>query len=116
MVHVQQRLGGDRCQARPGRLQRGEAYANAVTAIPSLHSAVPVMVLLFTWSLVRRRTRVLLVLYGLAMTFRLVYGSEHFVVDAFVGWAYAAIAVVGVAWWFRRAQTARADQLEDAPT
>lgn len=75
---------------------RGEAYANAVAAIPSLHSAVPMMVLLFAWRLVSVRVRVLLVAYVLAMTFTLTYGGEHYVVDAFVGWAYAAIAVFGV--------------------
>ncbi|HWH30611.1 MAG TPA: phosphatase PAP2 family protein [Mycobacteriales bacterium] len=83
-------------------VQQGEAYANAVAAIPSLHSAVPFMVLLFTWPLVRRRTRALLVLYVLAMTFTLTYGGEHYVVDAFIGWAYAAAAVYGVAWLFDR--------------
>lgn len=83
-------------------VQRGEAYANAVAAIPSLHSAVPFLVLLFTWTLVRRRTRLLLVLYVLAMTFTLTYGGEHYVVDAFIGWAYAGVAVYGMAWWFDR--------------
>ena len=83
---------------------RGEAYANAVAAIPSLHSGVPAMVLLFSWPLVRTRTRVLLVLYVLAMTFTLTYGGEHYVVDAFLGWLYAAAAVHGVAWLFRRRQ------------
>jgi membrane-associated phospholipid phosphatase len=62
------------------------------------------MVLLFTWQLVRVRTRVLLVLYILAMTFTLTYGGEHYVVDAFLGWLYAAVAVYGVAWVFRRRQ------------
>jgi hypothetical protein len=95
-------------------VQRGEAYANAVAAIPSLHSAVPFLVLLFTWALVRRRTRVLLVLYVLAMTFTLTYGGEHFIVDAFVGWAYAAVAVYGVAWFFRRRQAARERVPDDA--
>ena len=81
---------------------RGEAYANAVAAIPSLHSGVPMMVVLFTWRLVRPVTRALLVLYVVAMTFTLTYGGEHYVVDAFLGWAYAAAAVFGVAWLFRR--------------
>lgn len=83
-------------------VQRGEAYANAVAAIPSLHSAVPFLVLLFTWPLVRRTARVLLVLYVLAMTFTLTYGGEHYVVDAFIGWAYAAVAVYGVRWVLTR--------------
>jgi hypothetical protein len=81
---------------------RGEAYANAVAAIPSLHSGVPMMVLLFAWPLIRVRTRVLLALYIVAMTFTLTYGGEHYIVDAFFGWAYAAVAVYGVAWVFRR--------------
>lgn len=83
---------------------RGEAYANAVAAVPSLHSGVPMMVLLFTWPLIRARTRVLLVLYLAAMTFTLTYGGEHYVVDAILGWAYAAVAVYGVGWLFRRRQ------------
>jgi hypothetical protein len=83
-------------------VQRGEAYANAVAAIPSLHSGVPMLVLLFSWPLVGARTRVLLVAYVLAMTFTLAYGGEHYVVDAVVGWAYAAVAVFGVAWLLRR--------------
>ena len=86
-------------------VQRGEAYANAVAAIPSLHSGVPMMVLLFSWRLVRVRTRVLLVAYVLVMTFTLTYGGEHYVVDAVVGWAYAAVAVCGVAWVFQRSTT-----------
>lgn len=85
---------------------RGEAYANGVAAIPSLHSAVPMMVLMFSWSLVTPRTRCLLGLYIAAMTFTLTYGGEHYVVDAFVGWAYAAVAVYGVGWWFRRRSAA----------
>ena len=81
---------------------RGEAYANAVAAIPSLHSGVPMMVVLFSWRLVRPAARALLVLYVVAMTFTLTYGGEHYVVDAFLGWAYAAAAVYGIAWLFRR--------------
>lgn len=83
---------------------RGEAYANAVAAVPSLHSGVPMMVLLFTWPLIRPPARALLVLYILAMTFTLTYGGEHYIVDAFAGWIYAAVAVYGVAWVFRRRQ------------
>ena len=83
-------------------VQRGEAYANAVAAVPSLHSGVPMMVLLFSWSLVGVRARVLLVAYVAVMTFALAYGGEHYVVDAVVGWAYAAVAVVGVAGLSRR--------------
>jgi hypothetical protein len=88
---------------------RGEAYANAVAAIPSLHSAVPMMVLLFSWPLVRPRTRVLLGGYIVAMTFTLTYGGEHYVVDAFIGWAYAAAAVYGVTSLFARRERSRTE-------
>ncbi len=59
-------------------------------------------VLLFTWRLVGPATRALLVLYVVAMTFTLTYGGEHYMVDAFLGWAYAAAAVYGTAVAFRR--------------
>ena len=94
-------------------VQQGEAYANAVAAIPSLHSAVPMMVLLFAWNLVRVRTRVLLALYILAMTFTLTYGGEHYIVDAFIGWAYAAVAVYGIAWLFDRRSGRTEDQAHE---
>ena len=42
-------------------VQRGEAYANAVAAIPSLHAGVPMMVLLFSWRLVGAVVRALLI-------------------------------------------------------
>jgi lysylphosphatidylglycerol synthetase-like protein (DUF2156 family) len=86
---------------------RGQAYANAVAAIPSLHSAVPMMVLLFSWSLVGVRVRLLLVTYIAAMTFTLTYGGEHYIVDALIGWVYAAVAVYGVAWVLRRREGGR---------
>jgi hypothetical protein len=90
-------------------VQRGEAYANAVAAIPSLHSGVPMMVLLFSWRLVGGGPGLLLVGYVAVMTFTLTYGGEHYVVDALVGWLYAAVAVLGVAWLCRSRPTA-ADQ------
>ena len=86
-------------------VQQGEAYSNSVAAIPSLHSGFPAMVLLFTWPLVRPWVRGLLVLYIAAMTFTLTYGGEHYVVDAFAGWAYAAVAV----WLVARVLQRRAD-------
>ena len=96
---------------------RNTGYANAVAAIPSLHSGVPMMVLLFAWPLVGVRTRVALVAYVLLMTFTLTYGGEHYVVDAFIGWAYAAVAVYGVAWVFRRRDArVSAPPLEGADT
>jgi membrane-associated phospholipid phosphatase len=86
-------------------VERGEAYANAVAAMPSLHGAVPMMLLLFAWPVVRPVTRVLLGLYVLAMLLTLVYSGEHYVTDVLIGWLYAAISVAGVAWWLGRDRT-----------
>ena len=77
-------------------VERGDAYSNRVAAMPSLHGAVPMMLLLFSWPLVRRPARALLLAYVLAMALTLVYGGEHYVTDIVVGWLYAAVAVVGV--------------------
>lgn len=75
-------------------VQRGEAWANPVAAVPSLHSAVPMLVLLLSWPYCRRRGRALLVLYVVAMTFTLVYGGEHYVSDVLAGWLYGLAAVL----------------------
>ena len=79
--------------------------ANPVAAMPSLHAAYPMLLLLFFW---RRagRWRWLLALYPLAMGFTLVYAAEHYVVDILFGWLYAvAVYLVGsrvADWWAGR--------------
>jgi membrane-associated phospholipid phosphatase len=77
-------------------IQRGEAYSNPVAAIPSLHAAIPMLLLLFCWPVINRWLRGVLVAYSALMAWTLVYGGEHYVVDVLIGWAYAAIAVYGV--------------------
>jgi hypothetical protein len=78
-------------------VQRGEAYANPVAAVPSLHAAVPLLILLLAWPYCRWLGRTLLTGYVLAMAFTLVYGGEHYVSDILLGWAYAAASVAVVA-------------------
>jgi PAP2 superfamily len=72
-------------------------FVNPVAAMPSLHAAFPLMLLLFFWSS-GRWVRLGLGAYTLAMGFTLVYGGEHFVADILAGWAMAlgVHAVVGV--------------------
>ncbi len=77
-------------------VEQGTAYSNPVAAIPSLHAAVPMMLLLFFWREVGVGRRVLLALYGALMAVTLVYTGEHYVVDVLIGWVYAAAAVFGV--------------------
>ena len=67
------------------------SLVNTVAAMPSLHAAYPLMLMLFFWS-AGIRVRILLGVYTLAMAFALVYGGEHFVVDILVGWAMALAA------------------------
>jgi hypothetical protein len=89
------------------RVFNGDAQlANPVAAVPSLHAAWPLLVLLVLWPTLRRG-RWLLVAYNLFMCLVLVYGAEHYVSDILFGWGYALF--VFVAWqrvWSRRAALA----------
>jgi membrane-associated phospholipid phosphatase len=69
-------------------LYENRDFVNPVAAMPSLHAAFPLMLLLFFWS-AGRWVRLVLGLYTLAMAFALVYGGEHFVIDIVAGWAMA---------------------------
>ncbi len=73
----------------------GSQFNNDVAAMPSLHAAYPMLILLFFWSRARRWVRVLLVSYTLAMAFTLVYAGEHFVIDEIFGWGLAAAVYFG---------------------
>jgi hypothetical protein len=73
------------------------SFVNPVAAMPSLHAAYPLMLLLFFWP-AGRAVRVGLGLYTLAMAFTLVYGGEHFVADIVGGWAMAIAAYAALRW------------------
>ena len=73
---------------------RGEFY-NQEAAIPSLHAAYPMLLLLFFWG-AGTWARVGLGAYVLAMGFALVYTGEHYVADLVVGWLYAGGVFAGV--------------------
>lgn len=73
----------------------GEFY-NQVAALPSLHAAYPMLLLLFFWR-DGRWVRLGLTAYVLAMGFTLVYTGEHYVSDLLVGWAYAGGVFAAVA-------------------
>jgi membrane-associated phospholipid phosphatase len=74
----------------------GEFY-NQEAALPSLHAAYPMLLLLFFWG-AGRWVRAGLVAYVLAMAFTLVYSGEHYVTDVVVGWVYAGATFAGVRW------------------
>lgn len=88
---------------------RGPEYANDVAAMPSMHSAFPMLLTVFFWSHVRTWWgRALLLSYPLLMCFTLVYGGEHYIIDVLVGWAYAIAVHWAVGWWFARRSADRA--------
>jgi membrane-associated phospholipid phosphatase len=73
---------------------RGEFY-NQEAAIPSLHAAYPMLLLLFFWG-AGTWARIGLGAYVLAMAFALVYTGEHYIADVVIGWLYAGGVVAGV--------------------
>jgi hypothetical protein len=71
--------------------QRGWEYANPVAAVPSLHAAYTLLIVLFLWPMARW-ARPILALYPPAMAFALAYTAEHYVTDVLLGWAYTLVA------------------------
>ncbi len=87
-------------------------FADPVAAVPSLHAAYPMLLVLFFWKSAGR-WRWLLALYPFAMALTLVYTGEHFVIDVLLGWMYAVVVFVVGNRWFdafeaRRTNRARA--------
>ena len=73
----------------------GNALSNPVAALPSLHAAVPLLIVLLYWGAARnRRQQLALASYPVVMGLVLVYGAEHYVFDILVGWLYAIAVVV----------------------
>jgi membrane-associated phospholipid phosphatase len=86
-------LGGETVNTA---VEKGAAYSNPVAAMPSLHAAIPMMLMLLFWTRVRWWLKAVLALYAVAMGLTLVYTGEHYVIDILVGWVYAAVSVAAV--------------------
>lgn len=82
-----------------------EFYANlspnAVAAVPSLHSAYPMLFTLFIWRLFTFKRMWWVVLYPVSMWIGVVYLGEHYVFDVVLGAGYAVAAYFVSAWVFR---------------
>lgn len=90
-------------------LEKGQATVNYFAAIPSLHGAFSVLILIFCWNRVRWWWRPVLVAYPLMMMFTLVWSGEHYVTDVLLGWMCAAtVCAVASALETRRARRAGA--------
>lgn len=90
-----------------GWFSKGQNTVNLVAAVPSLHSALCMLVALSIWPrLRRRRLRPLLLLYPLAMGLTLIATGEHYFFDVVLGWLYAGAVIAAWAWWERRRASA----------
>ena len=73
----------------------GRDWANQVAAMPSLHSAFALFVVMFFWPWVHNPwARAAMLAYPLAMAVALAYFAEHYIVDAVAGWL-----LVGTVFW-----------------
>jgi len=82
-----------------GLFEKGQATANLVAAVPSLHSAFVALVAIFLWPRVKPAWRPLLALYPIAMGVTLMATGEHYFFDVALGWIYAGAVMAGWAWW-----------------
>jgi hypothetical protein len=71
---------------------------NPVAAVPSLHSAMPLVLMLFFWNRAPR-WRPLLVAYPVTMALVLIYAGEHYLFDVFAGWAVVVVVFVAISRW-----------------
>lgn len=79
---------------------------NLVAAIPSLHGAYPLLVLLFAVRFFRVKALPFLI-YCLGVWFSLVYLGEHYVVDILAGAIYAIIAYFVAIWLHSKVKSVR---------
>ncbi len=71
----------------------GRDWANQVAAMPSLHSAFALFVVVFFFPWVRSWwLRGLMLLYPLTMAVALMYFGEHYFADALAGWALVGLS------------------------
>jgi hypothetical protein len=95
---------------------KGQGSSNLVAAVPSLHTALVTLVVLFAWNRVRRRwLRPLLLLYPLAMGVTLMATGEHYFFDVALGWVYAGAVMTAWSLWERRREAQRATATAMAP-
>ena len=86
---------------------------NAVAAVPSLHSAYPLLFVLYLWRLFDVRKTWWLFAYPLAMWIGVVYLGEHYVVDSLLGALYAVAAYYAAKYLFKRLQNYAATYKKD---
>ena len=85
----------------------GQGVVNQVAAIPSLHAGMAVTISLFFWARAGLKLRTFFVFYVSLMTFALVFGGEHYIIDAILGLGYALAVEFGSRFWESRRSDSR---------
>lgn len=94
-------------------IKAGQAGADQVAAVPSLHAGGIMLFTIFFWRRLNKWWRPFLVAYPIFMAFTLVYTAEHFFADVLAGWLAAwAVCVVADRLERRRKRRAPADTLK----
>ena len=78
-----------------------EKNANVFAAIPSLHSAYPVILLYYGSKLKRSWLNALFVIFMLGIWFSAVYSGHHYIIDVILG-ALCAVAGIAIFEWVSR--------------
>lgn len=71
-------------------------------ALPSLHCAYPMLVVLMGWSTFGPRLRVVTIAYAFLMIFSAVYLDHHWVIDGLLGYTYAVLITLFLRFVARR--------------
>lgn len=95
LPHVARVLDDIGQSVSPGAYEQAYSTAgpNDVAAMPSLHTALPVVIAFAMWR-TQRALAVAAIAYACAMGFSLVYLGEHYVADVMGG-----VAVAALSWW-----------------
>ena len=71
---------------------RGKEITNPVAALPSLHAAFSLLVVVFFFKWMSTPWRIFSLILPLSMAFALLYFGEHYVTDILLGWIYVGAA------------------------
>jgi hypothetical protein len=73
-------------------IERGREVVNPVAAVPSLHVAFSLLVILFFAPQLPKYLKPIVVIFPVCMMVTLVYFGEHYIIDGVLGVAYVLIA------------------------
>ena len=94
-------------------LIRGREWANPTAALPSLHAAFALFLVLFFWHRIDNKwLRRATALFPVLMALSLMYFAEHYLIDILAGW----VLVLGSFWFWGRWERRRGDPIRNPVT